>query len=194
MARVVTGSVVSTPARTRTAAGLPDSPRSVASAQPSLPAGPSRTSIAPVSGDHAGSRPQSSTSRSTSTPPRAANASRTAATTRSGGSVSAKGGDGAEAANASHHPAAEDIEGLHHRLGGADRAGIDLVRALSRDHVGHLLHDLDIARLQRSLHDPTVAVLTREADHRHSGSDRFGVEVAANCDQSDRVGEAHQFD
>src|SRR5690606_10550122 len=56
-----------------------------------------------------------------------------------------------------------DLRHLFARLHGLR---VDLVCAQRGDHVDHLLHDLDVARLERALYQPAEAVLLRESELR----------------------------
>src|SRR5690349_7103692 len=83
---------------------------------------------------------------------------------------------------------------LRHRLAVLDRLGVDLVGAHGRDHVHHLLHDLDVARLQAALEQAADAFLGGEADDRLAGRGRLRVDVLAHGEEAGGVREAGELE
>src|SRR5690606_32918411 len=108
--------------------------------------------------------------------------------------------DGACAATEAR-TAATRTASAHHRIGHlgellahTDRLGVDLVGPERGDHVDHLAHDLDVARLEAPLDQPSEAVVLREPDHGLAGRGRLGEEVLAEREEPRRVREARELD
>jgi hypothetical protein len=109
----------------------------------------------------------------------------------------AGGGRPARAAKAAGRQESGEVEGggrslfhvgdvLEHVVRGLDGLGIDLIGALRRDQVHHLLDDVDVGGLEVALLDAAVARLARLARLGRAAGRRFRVKVAAEALQAGR--------